>query len=402
MGFSAIKNTKVVGILGMAGFVVVADNWVVSPILPAISNDLRIDLSRAGLLIASYMAPFAAFQLLFGPLSDRLGKKQVITCSMICFTAATGLCAFGFGLPLLAFYRSLTGIFAASVMPISLALISDLFKASQRQEAIGTFIGISFLGQAFGLAIGGATAFLVNWRGVFILYALLSALPTLALLKAYGSLPTNRNPHAAILKPYVRLLTGRQSLGTYLMVCLEGFFIISGFSYLGAYISETYHFNTLLIGLIMTGFALGTVAGGRLSGKLARAVGFRHVLTLGLLSTATALLVLAFRGDRLAALLLSVTVLGFGFIFTHTTLITRLTELAMNASGTAMSLGAFSFMLSGSLGTAAGSIMVAHAGISKLFLACGIALLGVWLVSFILVGTTAGDCETGKAQCQCG
>jgi len=55
-------------ILGLAGFTVMADNWVVSPILPAIAGDLNIPVTRAGLLISAYMIPFGLFQLIFGPL----------------------------------------------------------------------------------------------------------------------------------------------------------------------------------------------------------------------------------------------------------------------------------------------------------------------------------------------
>ena len=72
-----------------------ADNWVVSPILPSIAAGIGIDPVRAGLLITAYM---------------------------------------------------MTGVFAASIMPISLALIGDLFSMEERQSAIGTFMGVSFLG----------------------------------------------------------------------------------------------------------------------------------------------------------------------------------------------------------------------------------------------------------------
>ena len=70
---------------------------------------------------------FGLFQLIFGPLADRFGKRQVITIFMIVFTVATGLCALGSSLTDLIVYRALTGIFAASIMPVSLALIADLF-----------------------------------------------------------------------------------------------------------------------------------------------------------------------------------------------------------------------------------------------------------------------------------
>jgi MFS family permease len=105
------------------------------------------------------MITFGIFQIVFGPLADRYGKKQIITFSIVLFTAATGLCAAGFGLTDLAAYRALTGIFAASVMPISLALIGDIFPVQERQGAIGTFMGISFLGQGLSMITGGAIAY---------------------------------------------------------------------------------------------------------------------------------------------------------------------------------------------------------------------------------------------------
>jgi len=104
-------GNKIIMLLGLAGFMVMADNWVVSPILPAISQNLDIDISRAGLLITAYMIPFGIFQIIFGPLADRYGKKQVITSAMIIFTIATGLCALGSSLTSLSIFRALTGVF---------------------------------------------------------------------------------------------------------------------------------------------------------------------------------------------------------------------------------------------------------------------------------------------------
>jgi MFS family permease len=153
-----LRKNKIVILLGFLGFIVMADNWVVSPILPAISENIGVAVERAGLLIAAYMIPFGIFQIIFGPLADRYGKKQVITFSIILFSIATGMCAAGFGLTDLAIYRALTGIFAAAVMPISLALIGDIFPVEQRQGAIGTFMGISFLGQGLSMVTGGAIA----------------------------------------------------------------------------------------------------------------------------------------------------------------------------------------------------------------------------------------------------
>jgi len=380
-----MQNKNIVALLGMAGFVVMADNWVVSPILPAIAANLHVDVTRAGLLISAYMVPFGIFQLVFGPLADRFGKKQVITFSMILFTLATGLCALGLGLPDLALYRALTGMFAASVMPISLALIGDLFPIEKRQGAIGGFMGISFLGQGLSMAIGGVTAYFLNWRGVFLLYAVLSVIPTLALIKAYRSIPASKNPQAKFLAPYAKLLAHTRSLYTYILVLLEGVFIIGSFSYLGAYISQTYHYNYLQIGLIMTAFGLATVIGGKLSGKLSQAMTPRGLLSLGLLAAVVAESVFAYLGGSLGWLIAGIALLGFGFIFTHSTLLTRATEFAMKARGAAMSLVAFCFMGGGGLGTALGGVVIQHEGFRGLFLIYGGCLFVSWLLSFALI-----------------
>ncbi len=380
-----MKNRNVIGLLGLSGFIVMADNWVVSPILPAISEHLHVEVARAGLLIAAYMIPFGIFQIVFGPLADRYGKKQVITFSMVLFTLATGLCALGMGLSDLAIYRALTGVFAASVMPVSLALIGDIFPIQERQGAIGTFMGISFLGQGLSMVIGGTIAYFLSWRGVFGLYAVLSVIPTLLLIVHYKRLPSKKNPDSKFIAPYVKLLSNAKSLFTYFLVLLEGVFIIGSFSYIGAFISKTYHLNYFYIGLIMTGFGLASVMGGRMSGRLVHRMGPRKLLSFGLICAILADLTLGYYGNLMGAMIGGVALLGFGFIFTHSTLLTRATEFAQKARGAAMSLVAFCFMGGGGLGTAMGGKIIAMYGLEKLFPVYGLALLITWLLSYALI-----------------
>jgi len=395
-GEGSMDKNKIIMLLGLAGFIVMADNWVVSPILPAISQNLDIDISTAGLLITAYMLPFGIFQIIFGPLADRYGKKQVITFAMIMFTVATGLCALGSSLTSLSIYRALTGVFAASVMPISLALIGDMFPVQERQGAIGTFMGISFLGQGLSMAIGGTIAYFFNWRGVFGVYAILAIIPTLLLIKNYKWLPSEKHPDSKLFGPYAKLLGTSRSLFTYTIVLLEGIFIIGSFSYAGAYIAKTYGFNYLYIGLIMTAFGIMSVIGGRMSGKLAAKMGARKVLSLGLVSAAVADMIIYRYGDVLGMLILGIALLGLGFIFTHSTLLTRATEFAQKARGAAMSLVAFFFMGGGGIGTAIGGKVIVAVGLSNLFLINGIALIITLLLSFVLIRDHVVESDESK------
>ncbi|MGE4485369.1 MAG: MFS transporter [Oscillospiraceae bacterium] len=384
-GVFTMKKNKIIMLLGLAGFIVMADNFVVSPILPAISQNLDIDIARAGLLITAYMIPFGFFQIVFGPLADRFGKKQVITIAISLFTLATGLCALGSGFGSLSLFRALTGVFAASVMPISFAMIGDIFPIKERQGAIGTFMGISFLGQGLSMAIGGTIAYFLNWRGVFVIYAVFALIPTFLLIKNYKSLPSDKHPDSKIFAPYLKLLGTSRSLFTYIIVLLEGFFIIGSFSYAGVYISKTYGFNYLYIGLILTAFGVMTVIGGRLSGKIAQKTGARKILGIGLALAALADIVIYLFGSTLWLLIIGIALLGLGFIFAHSTLLTRATEFAQRARGAAMSLVAFFFMGGGGVGTAIGGKLISATSISKLFLIYGIALVVTLLLSFLMI-----------------
>jgi predicted MFS family arabinose efflux permease len=379
-----MKKGTILAVLGLSGFVVMADNWVVSPILPSIAKDLAIDPVMAGVLITAYMIPFGIFQLVFGPLADRFGKRQVVSVAMIAFTVATGLSALGMTLTGLAIYRALTGAFAASVMPISLALIGDIFPLQERQTAIGTFMGVSFLGQGLSMAIGGTVAYLVSWRGVFAAYAGLSVVATVLLFSIGRRVPSQKNPASKMIAPYIGLLTNRSSALTYGVVLLEGILVIGSFSYLGAYIARTHGFNNLVIGLLMTAFGAMAVIGGRISGSLAARIGRRPVLIIGLASACVADALVLLAGGLVPALVVAVGLLGLGFMLAHSTLLTIATQFAAQARGMAMSLVAFAFMGGGGVGTALGGRLIAAGGFTRLYAVYAVAL-AVLVVAAALV-----------------
>ncbi len=382
-----MERKNILLILGLAGFTVMADNFVVSPILPAISESIGVSVSTAGLLITSYMIPFGLFQLVFGPLSDRYGKRQILSFAIFFFTFAAALTAVGRNFGELSLYRALTGIFAASVMPVSLALIADLVPLQERQSAIGTFMGISFLGQGLSMAIGGSIAYFLNWRGVFFAYAGLSALVTLMFLTIGRGIPSVKNPNSEFLAPYVRLLKNGRSLSLYLVVLFEGVLILGSFSYLGAFIEQVYKYNYLKIGFIMTAFGVMAIIGGRVGGKLASKLGRKKVLLSGLTLATLADIIFFTGSNTIGFVILGIALLGLGFMLAHSTLLTVATEFAAKARGSAMSLVAFFFMGGGGVGTAIGGKLIKGFGYPSFYAYYGIALLILIIIAGLIVRT---------------
>ncbi len=398
-----VTHRRLVFLLGLAAFMVMADNWVVSPILPAISESVGVTPESAGLLIAAYMLPFGVFQLVFGPLADKFGKTRVILFTFSAFAVMTALCALGNTLTGLAAFRALTGVFAAATMPISLALIADIVPMESRQQAVGSFMGIAFLGQALSMGIGGAIANYFDWRGVFIVYAVASAVIAVVLWRGLRGLEIETvpaEPGASAFGSYVSLLAHGPSLRTYLVILVEGAFLLGSFSYLGAVLAQRFSLSLLAIGGVMTVFGVGAMIGGRTSAKVANRLGRTRTIVFGLLMAAFADGFVFFGGGSLVLTSVGVFLLGLGFMTAHSTLITVATEFAAKARGIAMSLVTFAFMFGGAMGTQAGGRIASATSLTSLYAIYGAGMLVLAFAALFAVrsvGSLAGEVSRHSA-----
>lgn len=373
-----MSSRRVILLLSLAAFMVMTDNWVASPLLPAISGSIGVPTVSAGILIAAYMLPFGIFQLVFGPLADRVGKMRVILGTFAVFAVATTLCAVGSTLTSAALLRALTGIFAAATMPVSFALIANLVPMENRQSAIGSFMGIGFLGQAFSMGIGGAIAQVFDWRGVFIVYGVVSIGVAVALWRGLRSAVGDhekRSPHALMFKPYVGLLRTPASFRTYAVILVEGVFLLGSFSYLRAILAERFGLSYLAIGAVMTAFGIAAIVAGRTSARIAVRIGRTRTVALGLLIAAAAEALVWAGGSSLILTTLGLFALGYGFMTAHSSLITIATEFAAQARGAGMSLALFSLMLGGAAGTQLAGMAIAATPFTAMYAFRGIGLL---------------------------
>lgn len=390
--------SSLVMILGLAALIVVADNWVVSPILPTIASEFGVPVASTGVLIAAYMLPFGLFQLVYGPIADRYGKIRTVVATLTLFAGVTATGALMPSVGGLTAIRGLTGVFAAAAIPVSLALLGDSVPLEDRQKAIGTFMGIAFLGQGISMILGGAIAFALGWRWVFALYGLIAGVVAVLLWTRVGRFPAATASSGSLLAPYRTLLGRWRSARVYVVVLVEGMLVLGLFSFLGALLSHRHGLNALEVGLAMTAFGVAAVAFGRVSGKLAERVGRVNLI-------AGALVIGGISGVALAWVpLLPVEVaaifgLGAGFMLAHSTILTIATELAARHRGVAMSLIAFAFMGGGSVGTLLAGRVIDGWGFETYLLGWGLALVLLGVVSrFIMIGAeTSGAAEVPRS-----
>lgn len=338
--------------LGIAGFLVNADNRAIAPILPAIAQDFAIRESTAGLLISAYSLPYGLFQLFYGPIADRIGKLRVILIALFLFSLGTVICGLTNSFSWLMVLRVITGIFAAGIIPIALAQIGDHFPLAKRQSAISFFMSFCMAGQALGIVIGSLLAQFYTWKTLFILIGL-AGIPAIFLLfkrqpKIAPVITTEKVP---LLTHYKTIFSSQRSRRVYAAVWLEGAIFYGGFTYLGVYANIYLGLDFYLVGLFTALFSACAFIGSHFIPAILKAVGQHNMPTLGvaIMSLAFTLIWLI---PHWAALLLGFLLLGIGFIIVHSTLQTYATEVLPEARGVCMSLFAFFLFLGNGIGPA--------------------------------------------------
>ena len=173
---------RVVATLGFCGLVSAADNWFVSPALPAIAQTLSVAPVAATVILTAYMLPYGTLQPVCGSIADRIGRLRLLRIIVLGLCAGTFLCAVVPSLPLLVVARIVTGCFAAGIIAVSQAFVSDVVAPEQRGGAVGILMGITFTGQGLSAGLGGILTDVVGWRAAFATFGVLAALAWLGLL----------------------------------------------------------------------------------------------------------------------------------------------------------------------------------------------------------------------------
>lgn len=371
-------NTKsFIGILGVAGFISAADNWVVSPILPSIASGFDVSVSQAGIILTAYLLPYGIMQPIYGFFSDRWGKAKLLQWIVAGLALGTAGCFAANSLRILCFWRAVTGFFAAGIIAVSLALLGDTVPVSKRQKCVGMFMGIVFLGQGLSAGLGGVFAKYVSWRIAFAVFAGI-AVCTVLLLKQLPpgmSAATDRNFFSEI-KQAVLSPTGR---AIFPLAFFAGFLLLGLYSYLGAFLYEVVGLDYLQVGILVMLFGFSSFLAGSRVGKLEQTAGRTKTVMIGGGMAFLAILLLAMF-PCWAAGCLAIISLGFSYILIQSTLATIAFDVSSESKGLPSALIGLGLFGGGGLGTMLNGWLLSISGYLVLWL-----ILGTEILIFIFV-----------------
>src|SRR5690242_588147 len=191
-------------------FMATLDNLVMTTALPVIRADLGSSVGQLSWFMNAYTLAFATFMLPAATLGDRFGRRRVMIAGVIVFTIASIASALSTSSEALIAARTVQGLGAAAIMPLSLTLLASSVPERLRPAAIGIWGGVSGLGVALGPVVGGAVVEGVSWQAIFWL-----------------------NVPVAVVAVPLLLFAVRESTGTWQKLDLIGTALLGGAVFLG-------------------------------------------------------------------------------------------------------------------------------------------------------------------------
>lgn len=157
-------------------FMSILDSTVVNTGLPIIMGSLGADIDTAEWIITGYMLAIAAILPAAAWLSERFGYKRTYFVSLLVFTFGSLMCGNSSSIEELVFWRVVEGLGCGAIMPVSMAIVSNVFPPQQRGMALGFWSIASAASVSFGPAIGGYLVDNFNWNYIFYINVPIGAL----------------------------------------------------------------------------------------------------------------------------------------------------------------------------------------------------------------------------------
>jgi DHA1 family bicyclomycin/chloramphenicol resistance-like MFS transporter len=242
------------------------------PAFPALTAHFRTSGAQVQLTLTACLAGLALGQLLYGPLSDALGRRRPLFGGLALYTAASVLCAVAPTITALIGLRFLQGLGGAAGLVIARAVVSDLFQGIAAARFFSVLMLVNGLAPMLAPLLGAEVQRISSWPAVFVVLTGYGV--ALALGAAVGlpeTLPRERRRSGRLgdsLRVFGQLAKDRIFLG----YALGGGFVFAAmFSYISAssfVIQEVYHGSPRLFGMVFGINALGIVLASQLNGAL--------------------------------------------------------------------------------------------------------------------------------------
>ena len=290
---------------------------IYAPMLPELKKILATDYSHVQLTITSYLVGYSLSQILYGPLSDRFGRKPLILIGSAFFILSSIICILSPNIDTLIYARLLQGFGAAAGGVIATVAVKDVFKLKE-QGAVFAVMNIAFavapaIGALLGVLLSPSIIFWVLLVAAIFLFASVTLFfPETIREKNYDALTIK-----SLLKNYVSLFKDHQFffatfvLGINISV-IYACLVEAPDIFVNILKLDKHNFLYLLVIMVVA-----VISGSLVCAKLSRLIRYKFLINFGMICTLISGILCIYAFKKLTGIELSITltfVLSLTFI----------------------------------------------------------------------------------------
>jgi DHA1 family bicyclomycin/chloramphenicol resistance-like MFS transporter len=272
------------------------------PALPVLAQALAVEVGAAQFALTTYFAGLAAGMLLWGPLSDRYGRKPVLVTGLATMLGASIAAAHVDSVGAVAAGRFVQGLAMASGAVIARAVVRDLHAHEQAARLLASMTLVFSVVPIAAPLAGAAVVGQAGWRAILWCLAALAALlflATIAMLRETAPIPRRSARPADIARTFGAMLTERRFMAPFLLILCAFVGIIAWVSSSAFVLVRGFGVSTTGYGVAFAGVMLGQITGAWASSRLVVRLGIPRLVRFGaalMLVAGLAVVLLAWAG----------------------------------------------------------------------------------------------------------
>jgi MFS transporter, DHA1 family, multidrug resistance protein len=255
------------------------------PSLPEIGRVFDASVPQVQLTLSGYLFCFAIGQIIYGPVSDHVGRKPVLLAALSLYLAVCLGCAFATSIEMLVALRCLQALGVAGAPVLARAIVRDLYHGVRAGRELARMGSITALAPVVAPSLGGMLQATFGWRASFFAMA---ALGLCAIVLVTRLLPETIKQQAAAPISLRAILVGygaslrHRGYRMYLAIVATSygglFAWISGSSFV---LQDLYDLSPLVFGLVFAAATLGYGVGTLLAARLVLRLGIDGTIICG-------------------------------------------------------------------------------------------------------------------------
>lgn len=363
-----------------------------APSMPDIAREFATTGSNVQLTVLVFLVAFAVAQLIYGPVSDRYGRRPVLLGGLAIFIAANVICAAAFSIEYLMAARVFQAIGACGGSVLTRAIVRDAYGREDSVRVMGYLAMGTGVAAAIAPSIGGLIQATVGWRGGFVFLAVLAGIPIVLVWRVLEETHLDRAAHVGGGRRWISNFGTLLRSPTFLGYTLSVAFVNGGFfTFIAAapfILVDGLGQAPEKVGLFLLYSTGGFLIGSLIGPRIVRRIGLDTVIVGGAISIFLAVAVMAVIGlnghlsTNTVMVPMFVVGISSGFVFPPAA--AAAVGVVPGISGTASGLMGFTQLGMGAVGTGFASLFVHDTQVPLAFIMLGMAaggLASLWLIS---------------------